>query len=120
MALHHKLCHTLGGAFDLPHSETHAIVLPHVVAYNAAAAPDAMTRLGRALGAENPALGLFELGRRIGAPRALRDLGMPQSGVERAADLALANPYWNPRPLDREAIRDLIADAWSGVPPRAA
>jgi alcohol dehydrogenase class IV len=120
MALHHKLCHTLGGSFDLPHSETHAIVLPHVVAYNAAAAPDAMARLGRALGAENPALGLFELARVIRAPRALKSLGMPESGIERAADLALANPYWNPRPLDREAIRDLIADAWSGAPPRAA
>ena len=119
MALHHKLCHTLGGAFNLPHSETHAVVLPHVVAYNAAAAPDAMARLCRALGAENPALGLFELGRRIGAPRALKDLGMPESGIERAADLALANPYGNPRPLEREAIRNLIADAWSGAPPRA-
>lgn len=118
MALHHKLCHTLGGSFDLPHSETHAIVLPHVVAYNAPAAPDAMARLCRALGAEDPALGLFELGRRIGAPRALRDLGMPHEAIERAADLALANPYWNPRPLERQAIRDLIADAWSGDPPR--
>jgi maleylacetate reductase len=120
MALHHKLCHALGGSFDLPHSETHAIVLPHVVAYNAAAAPDAMARLCLALGAEDPALGLFELGRRIGAPRALRDLGMPEEGIERATDLALANPYWNPRPLEREAIRNLIADAWSGAPPRSA
>ena len=118
MALHHKLCHTLGGSFDLPHSETHAIVLPHVVAYNAPAAPDAMARLCRALGAEDPALGLFELGRRIGAPRALRGLGMPHEAIERAADLALANPYWNPRPLERQAIRDLIADAWSGDAPR--
>jgi maleylacetate reductase len=120
MALHHKLCHTLGGSFDLPHSETHAIVLPHVVAYNAPAAPDAMSRLCRALGVEDPALGLFELGRIIGAPRALRDLGMTRDGIERATDLALANPYWNPRPLERGAIRDLIADAWSGAPPRAA
>lgn len=80
MALHHKLCHTLGGSFDLPHSETHAVVLPHVVAYNAPATQDAMTRLCRALGAEDPALGLFELGRRIGGPRALRDLGMPHEG----------------------------------------
>ena len=51
---------------------------------------------------------------------ALRDFGMPFEGIERAADLALANPYFNPRPLDRDAIRDLIADAWSGSPPRAA
>jgi maleylacetate reductase len=120
MALHHKLCHTLGGSFDLPHSETHAIVLPHAIAYNAPATPDAMARLCRALGAEDSALGLFELGRRIGAPRALRDLGMPREGIERATDLALANPYWNPRPLEREAIRQLIEDAWSGAAPRTA
>ncbi len=41
MALHHKLCHTLGGSFNLPHAETHTIVLPHALAYNAAAAPQA-------------------------------------------------------------------------------
>ena len=52
-----------------------------------------MTRLCRALGAEDPALGLFELGRRIGGPRALRDLGMPHEGIDRATELALANPY---------------------------
>jgi maleylacetate reductase len=120
MALHHKLCHTLGGSFDLPHAETHAIVLSHVVAFNAPATPDAMARLSRALGVTDPATGLFELGRRIGAPRALRDLGMPRDGIERATDIALANPYWNPRPLERDAIRVLITDAWSGAAPRDA
>ena len=119
MALHHKLCHTLGGLFDLPHSETHAIVLPHAVAYNAPAAPDAMARLARALGVADPAAGLHELALRIGAPVALKDLGMPHEGVARAAQLALANPYWNPRPLEPEGIRQLIENAWNGAPPRS-
>jgi ABC-type branched-subunit amino acid transport system permease subunit len=61
MSLHHKLCHVLGGSFDLPHAQTHAIVLPHATAYNAAAAPEAMMRIARALGAPNTAFGLYDL-----------------------------------------------------------
>lgn len=117
MGLHHKLCHTLGGAFDLPHAETHAILLPHAVAYNARATGPAMARIGAALGAEDAARGLYDLAGRIGVPRALKEIGMPEAGVARAAELALANPYWNPRPLDPAAVRRLIARAWSGAPP---
>jgi maleylacetate reductase len=119
MALHHKLCHTLGGTFDLPHAETHTIVLPHVLAYNAPAAPDAMARIARAIGAADAAWGLYDLARRLNAKLALRDIGMPERGIDKAADLAVTNAYWNPRPLERNAIRDLIARAWSGEPPVA-
>ncbi|GGI24323.1 maleylacetate reductase [Bradyrhizobium guangdongense] len=117
MALHHKLCHTLGGTFDLPHAETHTIVLPHALAYNAPAVPEAMARIARAIGATDASRGLFDLAKRLGAKVALRDIGMPESGIDRAADLAVTNAYWNPRPLERAAIRDLIARAWAGEPP---
>jgi maleylacetate reductase len=117
MALHHKLCHVLGGSFDLPHAETHTVVLPHALAYNAPAAPEAAGRIAGALGVKDAALGLHQLAKRLGAPLALRDLGMPEDGIERAADIAMQNPYWNPRPLERNAIRDLIARAWAGDPP---
>jgi len=119
MALHHKLCHTLGGTFDLPHAETHTIVLPHVLAYNAPAVPDAMARIARAIGAADAAQGLYDLTRRLNAKLALRDIGMPERGIDKAADLAVTNAYWNPRPLERNAIRGLIARAWSGEPPIA-
>jgi maleylacetate reductase len=119
MALHHKLCHALGGTFDLPHAETHTIVLPHVLAYNAPAVPDAMARIARAIGAADAAQGLYDLARRLNAKLALRDIGMPERGIDKAADLAVTNAYWNPRPLERNAIRDLIARAWSGEPPIA-
>ena len=119
MALHHKLCHTIGGTFDLPHAETHTIVLPHAAAYNAPAAPEAMVRIARALGANDAAAGLYCLAQTVGARLALRDLGMPESGIEKAADLAVKSPYWNPRPIERGAIRDLIARAWAGEPPQA-
>jgi maleylacetate reductase len=107
----------LGGSFDLPHAETHTIVLPHAAAYNASAAPDAMARVARALGAADAPSGLFALAGAVGAKRALRDIGMPETGIDAAADLAVANPYFNPRPLERDAIRDLIARAWAGDPP---
>lgn len=117
MALHHKLCHTLGGSFDLPHAETHTVVLPHAAAYNAAAAPEALARVARALGVADGPQGLFDLAGRVGAVRALKDLGMAEAGIDQAADLAVKNPYWNPRPIDRAAIRNLIARAWAGERP---
>ncbi len=117
MALHHKLCHTLGGSFNLPHAETHTVVLPHATAYNAKAAPEAMRRIARALGAADAAQGLYELEVRLGTPLALKDLGMPESGLDQAADQAVANPYPNPAPLTRAAIRRLLDNAWHGRKP---
>ena len=119
MALHHKLCHALGGSFDLPHAETHTIVLPHAAAYNTPAATEAMARVARSLGADDAAQGLFGLARGLGAPIALKDIGMPESGLEQAAEIAAAAPYWNPRPIERDAIRALLDDAFHGRPPRA-
>jgi alcohol dehydrogenase class IV len=119
MALHHKLCHALGGAFDLPHAQTHTIVLPHVLAYNAPAVPDAITQISRAIHAPDAAHGFYDLARRLGVQSSLRDIGMPEAGIEDAADLAVTCSYWNPRRLERNAIRDLIARAWSGEPPVA-
>lgn len=117
MALHHKLCHTLGGSFDLPHAECHTIVLPHAMAYNAPAVPQAMARIARAIGARDAAAGLYDLARDNGAPVALRDLGMPEADLDRAADIAVSNPYWNPRAIERPAIRALLQNAWAGVRP---
>ena len=117
MALHHKLCHVLGGSFDLPHAETHAIVLPHATAYNAVAAPEAMVRIARALGASDAARGLHELARRLGLPKTLAEIGMPESGIDRAADMAVHNAYANPRPVDRTSVRELIAAAYRGDAP---
>ena len=119
MALHHKLCHTLGGSFNLPHAETHTIVLPHALAYNAAAAPEAMRMIAKALGGASAAQAVFDLARDNGAPVALRDIGMQQGDVDRACEIALQNQYPNPRPLEPGAIRQLLQDAFDGTRPRA-
>jgi maleylacetate reductase len=118
MALHHKLCHTLGGDFNLPHAETHTIVLPHAVAYNAPSIPQAIATLRRALESDAPAQALFDLGRAVGAPQGLRELGMAEAGIDQAADHAMENAYWNPHPLEREPLRRLIARAWAGERPQ--
>ncbi|RZB13975.1 iron-containing alcohol dehydrogenase [Streptomyces sp. F001] len=117
MGLHHKLCHTLGGSFDLPHAETHTVILPHAMAYNAPAAPDAMRRIARALDVPDAASGVYDLIASLGGPTSLRDLGMPESGLARAAELAVATPYPNPRELTAEGIEGLLADAWHGRRP---
>jgi len=118
MALHHKLCHTLGGSFDLPHAETHTVVLPHATAYNAAADPRAMQQIANALGTESAPSGLYDLGHAVSAKMALRDLGLAEGELDRAADLAVQNPYWNPRPIERDEIRELLQRAWAGDPPQ--
>jgi maleylacetate reductase len=117
MALHHHVCHILGGAFGLPHAPTHAIMLPHVIAYNAAAAPEAMAVLAHALDASDAADGIGRLVTRLGLARSLAALGMPEAGIEHAARLAVRRPCRNPAELDYGRIRSMLAAAWAGDPP---
>jgi maleylacetate reductase len=118
MALHHKLCHVLGGTYDLPHAETHAVVLPHAVAYNAPAAAGAMQRIADAIGSEHAAEGLYDFVRSLGLPAALKDIGMPAEGLEPAVQTALRDPYWNPRAVRLDRLRGLLMRAFEGEPPR--
>lgn len=116
MALHHKLCHTLGGSFDLPHAETHAVVLPHAIAYNAQAVADLLQPICDVFGGTNAGQSLHTFANTVGAPMALKDLGLKESNLDRAADLATSKPYPNPRPVERDAIRTLLQAAWAGDP----
>jgi maleylacetate reductase len=120
MSLHHKLCHTLGGTLDLPHAQTHTVVLPHALAYNQPAAPDAVAALSRALGGVgDPARTLWELADQLGSPRSLAELGMNEADIPRIAELAVANPYANPRPVTRGGVEALLRAAWAGQAPTA-
>ena len=113
VALHHKVCHVLGG-LGLPHAQTHAVVLPHAVRYNEAAAPAAMQRIARALGIKDAAQGIYELEQAIGLPLSLAALGMKEEDVERAARLAAATPYPNPRPVEFAPVHRMLRDAYAG------
>lgn len=120
MGLHHKLCHTLGGSFAMPHAATHTVVLPHVMAYNAPAAGEVMRRIARVMGVDDAPGGAHDLIARVGGPTSLRDLGMAETDLARAAELATAHPYPNPREPDRESVEALLVDAWYGREPGAS
>ncbi len=122
VALHHKLCHVLGGSFGLPHAETHTVILPYATAYNAKAAPEAMQRIAAALGAEpapdtNAPQAIQDLAKSLHAPISLMELGFRESDLDRAADLAVQNPYFNPAPVTREGVRELLGRAFLGLRP---
>ncbi|RMZ91590.1 hypothetical protein DV736_g1152, partial [Chaetothyriales sp. CBS 134916] len=121
MALHHKLCHTLGGSFNLPHAETHTIVLPHALSYNAPAVPDAMEKLATALhDSDGDAIrGLNTLLGKLKVKRALKIFGMKEEDIDKATEIALSSQYPNPRPLDKDKIREVIRRCWAGEPARA-
>ncbi|KPF61156.1 maleylacetate reductase [Rhizobium sp. AAP116] len=116
MALHHKICHTLGGSFDTPHAETHAVMLPHTAAFNAEAAEQELKAAAELFGGSIGG-GLWDFAKSIGAPLSLKDFGLTEADLDRAANIATENPYWNPRPIDRSSIRTLLQKAWEGVRP---
>ena len=119
--LHHKICHVLGGAYNLPHAEMHTVILPHAVAFNEEAIPEVMDRVIGALGAEREegaALGFYNLAERIGAPTALKDIGMKEEDIGEAVSLILeAAPKDNPRPVDEAGVRSILERAFWGMRP---
>jgi maleylacetate reductase len=119
MALHHKLCHVLGGTYNLPHAETHTVVLPHAIAYNASHAPDAMEAVGRALNCDpqDVAGALYDLEKSLNTPTTLAELGLTEDKIDETAKLAVKNPYYNPRPVTEEGIRGVLERAYFGHRP---
>ena len=116
MALHHKLCHTLGGMFNLPHAETHAVLLPYTATYNEVAAREELRPVSALFGG-CLGNGLYELANDLGAPQALCDLGFTEKDISAAAEEAVKNPYWNPREVTIDGITELLSRAVSGSAP---
>jgi maleylacetate reductase len=121
VALHHKLCHLLGGSFGLPHAETHSVLLPQVIRYNATDAPEAVRRVEEALNAPSAATGVFDLAIRLGAPIALSALAFTVEDVARAMKFAETVDFsTNPRSFDRSALLELLERARAGLRPEGA
>jgi maleylacetate reductase len=119
MALHHKICHVLGGTFGLVHGDVNAVMLPHVVSYNTAGAPEAIARVAAAVGMEPAAGALFDLAATVDAPTSLAQIGMPEDGLDLAAERTVAETTFNPTPVDVKGVRALLEDAWQGRRPAA-
>lgn len=101
----------------MPHAQTHAVLLPHTAAFNAVAVPEKLAPVASLLDSAAPGEGLYRLATQIGAPLTLKELGLPEEALDRAAAIAMEQPYWNPRALSRDGIRALLDDAWHGRPP---
>jgi alcohol dehydrogenase class IV len=117
MALHHKLCHVLGG-FGLPHAETHSIVLPHAMRYNRDAAPEAMRRIEKSLEKKDAPGAVWDLEQKLSLPMKLADIGLKEADIERAARTATESPYPNPRKVEYGPVLELLGDAYAGRRPK--
>lgn len=115
MSLHHKLCHILGGTFDLPHAATHTVLLPYVAAFNLPAAPAAEHALRRALATDDVPKHLARASAELGAPCSLAELGLTERDFDEITAQAQAQPYANPRPVTEDVLRSLLADALKGT-----
>jgi maleylacetate reductase len=117
--LHHKICHVLGGMYNLPHAQTHAVVLPYVLALNAPSVPESEQRMAAAFGAASALDGLQRLREQVGAPRALRDYGLRETDIPAAVDAIMAAvPPDNPTPVTAANLTELLHRAWEGTEPR--
>lgn len=116
MALHHKLCHVLGGTFGLPHAPTHSVILPYSIAYNLHAAADRLRPLRASIG-EDIAGALQDFARSIGIDETLGDLGLDRAHIERAAQLATEKSYPNPARIEEPRLQTLLNLAWAGERP---
>jgi alcohol dehydrogenase class IV len=117
MAVHHRICHVLGGTFGLAHGDANAVVLPHVTAFNEPAAGGALERAARALGASKAAPALFDLARSLEAPASLEELGLERHAIRQAARLVMDRPLYNPRPVTYEDVVAILEDAYAGKRP---
>lgn len=117
IAIHHKICHVLGGRHGIPHGESNGVILPYAVAYNAAAAPDAMARLMQAMDSRDAADGVYDFARGIEVPASLKELGMREADLDEAAHETVHDTRYNPRPVDFRSVRALLQQAYEGVRP---
>ena len=117
MAIHHKICHTLGGSFDLNHADIHCLMIPYSAAYNREAAPKAMAAIARALGTSDGPSGLYDLMQVAARKKSLKEFGLSEADLDKAADQAVENPYYNPRPVTREGVREMLQAAYEGTAP---
>jgi maleylacetate reductase len=115
--LHHKLCHVLGGRYDMPHAQTHAALLPHVVGFNEAVLGSLAARMAVAVGSGRASTAVYHLAVHMGLTMALGELGMPEEGIAEVAAEVAAAPPPNPRPVDEASLRSLLRAAWEGDGP---
>ena len=117
IAIHHKLCHVLGGHHGIPHGESNSVVLPYAVAYNETAAPQAMEHIKRAMGTTSASGGIFDFASEIKVPKSLKELGMNVEDLDIAAEETVKTTPYNPKPVDIKSVREMLQQAYEGIRP---
>jgi maleylacetate reductase len=118
VGLEHAIAQRVRQWFDLDHAHTHAVATPYAVGFNAVAAPEAMTRIQRALGAPDAARGLYDLNMRIGLPTGLKGLGLREDDIAKAVEVVAKIKIDHPRPVTKSDLAEVIRQAYFGEPPR--
>jgi maleylacetate reductase len=118
MGIHHKICHVLGGAYNLPHGEIHSADLPYANAFNRDDAPEAMSRIAAALDSDDAAAGIWQLAHTIGAPTDLISTGFDADKIDAVAEAVATAEFHNPRKVDFAGVRDLLSAACAGSKPQ--
>jgi alcohol dehydrogenase class IV len=118
VGLEHAIAQRVRQWFNLEHAQTHAIATPYAIGFNASAAPEAMTRIKRALGASDAARGLYDLNVRIGLPTGLKDIGMQEKDIGKAVEVVMKAKITHPRPVTKDEMTDVITQAYRGEPPK--
>lgn len=113
-ALHHTLCHVLGGRFDLPHAELHAALLPYVARFLLPAAPTAARRIADVLDADDASTALFALQAELPVPRTLAALGMSIADAHAGVALAMPEVPDRPRRPEQQELERLLEGAVAG------
>ncbi len=118
VGLEHAIAQRVRQWFGLDHAHAHAVATPYAIGFNAAAAPDAMARIKRALGVADAARGLYDLNVRLGLPTGLKDLGLREADIGKAAEVVSAVKIEHPRPASKADLAEIIRQAYHGAPPR--
>lgn len=119
IAIHHKLCHVLGGHHNIPHGESNSVILPYAVAYNESAAPNAMEKIKTAFGAKSASGAIYDFAREIGVPKSLKELGMREEHLDAVAQETVETTPYNPRAIDVKSVREMLQQAYEGTRPTA-
>ncbi|HEX4408435.1 MAG TPA: maleylacetate reductase [Xanthobacteraceae bacterium] len=120
IGLEHAIAQRIRQWFGLEHAQTHAISTPYAVGFNADAAPAAMTRIKRALGADDAGRGLYDLNVRLGLPTGFKQLGMREEDLGKAIEVidAETGKIKHPKPVSKDALADVVTQAFNGASPR--
>lgn len=120
----HAISHQIGGFLDLPHGLLNAILLPHVMRFNAATHPERFVGVAGAMGVDTARLHPREaaeaaidavetLGEKVGIPSGLHLVGVRPSDIGRFAENALKDAYitTNPRTVSKEDVEQICLAA---------